>query len=268
MGLHAQVRTRDGWPVEHAVVTVTDGSGGQVLRVAADGDGVARAEGALAPGPYTVVVTALGYAPDARTALVGGTGRADVGTVVLARAGGTELPPPGMWTVDAAHSSVGAVAQHLGLSSVHGRFTEFTGRIEIAPDVLASRVEAVVAAGSVDTGNTLRDKHLRSEDFLDVDRFPELTYRSTAPLRAGGPDRWTVDGELTLRGVTRQVPLDLTYLGTGADPWGGVRAAFRAEAELRRDDFAMNYNQVVSAGIAAIGATLRVTLDIQAVRED
>ncbi|MFD0143317.1 MULTISPECIES: YceI family protein [unclassified Streptomyces] len=266
MGLHAQVRTRDGWPVEHAVVTVTDGSGGQVLRAAADGDGVARAEGSLPPGPYTVVVTALGYAPDARTALVGGTGRADVGTVVLARTGGTELPPPGVWTVDAAHSSVGAVAQHLGISSVHGRFTEFTGRIEIAPDLPASRVEAVVAAGSIDTGNGLRDKHLRSGDFLDVDRFPELTYRSTA-LRAAGPDRWTVDGELTLRGVTRDVPLDLTYLGTGADPWGGVRAAFRAEAELRREDFAMTYNQVVAAGIAAIGATLRVTLDIQAVRE-
>lgn len=266
MGLHAQVRTRDGWPVQHAVVTVTDGSGGQVLRAAADGDGVVRAEGSLAPGPYTVVVTALGYAPDARTSLVGGTGRAEVGTVVLARAGGTELPPPGAWSLDAAHSSVGAVAQHLGISSVHGRFTEFGGRIEIAPEVLASRVEAVIAADSVDTGNGLRDKHLRSEDFLDVDRFPEITYRGSA-LREAGPDRWTVDGELTLRGVTRHVPLDLTYLGTSADPWGGVRAAFRAEAELRREDFAMNYNQVVSAGITAIGSTLRVTLDIQAVRE-
>ncbi|MFB7374309.1 YceI family protein [Streptomyces sp. NPDC056222] len=266
MGLHAQVRTRDGWPVQHAVVTVTDGSGGQVLRAAADGDGVVQAEGSLAPGPYTVVVTALGYAPDARTSLVGGTGRAEVGTVVLARTGGTELPPPGAWTLDAAHSSVGAVAQHLGISSVHGRFTEFTGRIEIAPEVLASRVGAVIAADSVDTGNDLRDKHLRSEDFLDVDRFPEITYRSSA-LREAGPDRWTVDGELTLRGVTREVPLGLTYLGTSADPWGGVRAAFRAEAELRREDFAMNYNQVVSAGIAAIGATLRVTLDVQAVRE-
>ncbi|MET9433634.1 YceI family protein [Streptomyces sp. NPDC006551] len=266
MGLHAQVRTRDGWPVQHAVVTVTDGSGAQVLRAAADADGIVRSEPALAPGAYTVVVTAVGYAPDARTALVGGSGRAEMGTVVLARVGGTELPEPGVWTLDAAHSSVGAVAQHLGISSVHGRFTEFSGRIEIAPDALASRVEAVIAAGSVDTGNGLRDKHLRSPDFLDVDRFPEITYRSTA-LRPAGPDRWTVEGALSLRGVTREVPLDLSYLGTGPDPWGGVRAAFRAETELRREDFAMNYNQVVAAGIAAIGTTLRVTLDIQAVRE-
>ncbi|MGC5412510.1 YceI family protein, partial [Streptomyces sp. DT225] len=80
--------------------------------------------------------------------------------------------------------------------------------------------------------------------------------------------RWTVHGELTMRGVTRPVDLDLSYLGTGPDPWGGVRAAFSATAELRREDFAMNYNQVVQAGIAAIGTTLRVELDIQAVQGD
>ena len=78
--------------------------------------------------------------------------------------------------------------------------------------------------------------------------------------------RWTVHGELGLHGVVRPVDLDLAYLGTGADPWGGTRAAFRATTELRREDFAMNYNQVLQAGIAAIGTTLRVELDIQAVQ--
>ncbi|WP_241777766.1 YceI family protein, partial [Streptomyces sp. CT34] len=219
----------------------------------------------LAAGPYTVIVTAVGYAPVASSAIVTASGRMDVGTVVLARQGGAELPPPGPWTIDPMHSTVAAVAQHLGISSVHGRFTEFGGRIDIAEDVEKSRVEAVIKAASIDTGNGMRDGHLRNEDFLNVDVYPEITYRSTG-LEPAGPDRWTVHGDLALHGVVRPVDLGLSYLGTGPDPWGGVRAAFRATAELRREDFKMNYNQVVAAGIAAIGTTLKVELDIQAVQ--
>ncbi|MET7734797.1 YceI family protein [Streptomyces sp. NPDC005402] len=268
MGLSARIRTRDGWAVSHAVVTVTDMTGTQVLRAEADAEGAVRDADPLEPGPYTVIVTAVGYAPAASSAIVTASGRAEVGTVTLARIGGAELPPPGPWTVDPAHSSVGAVAQHLGISSVHGRFTDFTAAIEVAPDdVTKSRVEAVIRAASIDTGNAMRDEHLRSADFLDVERYPEITYRSTG-LTVAGTDRWTVRGELTMRGVVRPVDLDLAYLGTGADPWGGTRAAFRATTQLRREDFAMNYNQVVQAGIAAIGTTLKVELDVQAVQGD
>ncbi|CCK29037.1 YceI family protein [Streptomyces davaonensis JCM 4913] len=265
MGLTARIRTRDGWAVSHAVVTVTDRTGTQVLRAAADAEGSVRDTAPLAPGSYTVIVTAVGYAPAAAGAIVTASGRAEVGTVTLARQGGTELPPPGPWTVDPAHSTVGAVAQHLGISSVRGRFTDFTAVVEVAPDDVAkSRVSAVIRAGSIDTGNAVRDEHLRSADFLDAERYPEITYRSTGlTVRA---DRWIVHGELALRGVVRPVDLDLAYLGTGSDPWGGTRAAFRATAELRREDFAMNYNQVVQAGIAAIGTTLKVELDVQAVQ--
>ncbi|MCW8099754.1 YceI family protein [Streptomyces tauricus] len=267
MGLTARIRTRDGWAVSHAVVTVTDMTGAQVVRAEADEEGAVRDAVALVPGTYTVIVTAVGYAPVASSAIVTASGRAEIGTVTLARQGGTELPPPGPWTVDPAHSSVGAVAQHLGISSVHGRFTQFTGLIEIAPDEVAkSRVEAVIRADSIDTGNAMRDGHLKSPDFLDVERHPEITFVSTGLTPATGSDRWTVHGDLTLHGVVRPVDLDLAYLGTGADPWGGTRAAFRATTELRREDFAMNYNQVVQAGIAAIGTTLKVELDIQAVQ--
>ncbi|WP_328361567.1 YceI family protein [Streptomyces sp. NBC_00457] len=266
MGLTAKIRTRDGWAVSHAVVTVTDMTGAQVVRAEADGEGVVRDATALTPGAYTVIVTAVGYAPAAASAIVTASGRADVGTVTLARQGGTELPPPGPWTIDPAHSSIGAVAQHLGISSVHGRFTEFAGLIEVAPDdVSKSRVEAVIRAASIDTGNAMRDGHLKSADFLDVTTYPEITYRSTG-LTTAGPDRWTVHGELGLHGVIRPVDLDLAYLGTGADPWGGTRAAFRATTRLQREDFAMYYNEVVQAGIAAIGTTLKVELDIQAVQ--
>ena len=99
-----------------------------------------------------------------------------------------------------------------------------------------------------------------------MEKYPEITYRSTGLTAAAGTDRWTVHGELTMHGVVRPADLDLAYLGTGADPWGGTRAAFSATTELRREDFAMSYNQVVQAGIAAIGTTLKVELDIQTVQ--
>ncbi|WAZ22718.1 YceI family protein [Streptomyces cinnabarinus] len=267
MGLTARIRTRDGWAVSHAVVTVTDRTGTQVLRAPADAEGAVRDTTPLPPGAYTVIITAVGYAPAAAGAIVTGSGRAEVGTVTLARQGGTELPPPGPWTVDPAHSTVGAVAQHLGISSVRGRFTDFTAVVEVAPDDVAkSSVSAVIRAASIDTGNAGRDEHLRAADFLDVERYPEITYRSTGLTARVGADGWVVHGELALHGVVRPVDLDLAYLGTGSDPWGGTRAAFRATAELRREDFAMDYNQIVQAGIAAIGTTLKVELDVQAVQ--
>ncbi|RCG31585.1 hypothetical protein DQ384_08420 [Sphaerisporangium album] len=263
-GLRAQVRTKDGWAVQHAVVTVTDRSGHQVARAEADTDG-AVATPPLSPGVYTVVVTAIGYAPAASTAIVTASGAAELGTLVLARQGGVELPPPGVWTIDPAHSKVAATAQHLGLSSVQGRFHEFAGRIQVGASAEESAVVAEIDAASIDTGNRMRDDHLRSADFLDVGPFPVISYRSTG-LTPDGRDRWTVHGLLTMAGITRPVDLELAYLGTSPDPWGGLRAAFRATTELRREDFAMNYNQVVQAGITLIGATLKVELDVQAVQ--
>ncbi len=282
MALSARVRTRDGWAVSHAVVTLTDMSGSQILRAEADEEGRIRNDTPLVPGWYTVIVTAAGYVPTASTAIVSAGGRVEVGTVLLARHGGSELPPPGVWTIDPAHSSVGFVAQHLGISSVHGRFKEFSGQIEIAQyeaatqdtastvspeSIEKSSVEAVIQAASIDTGNIMRDDHLRSPDFMDIKRHPTLTYRSSG-LTPAGPDRWTVHGELGLHGYQRSVDLDLTYLGTNPDPWGGVRAAFSATTELHREDFAIDYNQFVQKGLGMIGTTLQVELNIQVVQGD
>ncbi len=108
--------------------------GRRCWRAEADAEGAVHDPTPLTPGAYTVIVTAVGYAPAASSAIVTASGRAEIGNVTLARQGGNELPPPGPWTVDPAHSSVGAVAQHLGISSVHGRFTDFSATIEIAPD--------------------------------------------------------------------------------------------------------------------------------------
>jgi polyisoprenoid-binding protein YceI len=262
-GLRVRVQTQDGWAVQHAILTVADVMGSQVLRASAGDDGVVRTE-PLPQGAYMVIVTAVGYQPTASTVIVPASGRADLGNLVLARQGGVELPPPGTWTIDPAHSSIGATAQHLGISSVRGRFTQFRGQIEIADNVRQSQVDVTITAASIDTGNAMRDGHLRSADFLHVDAHPEITYRSTGDVTPASPDRWMVRGELTMNALTRPVDLDVTYLGTGPDPWGGTRTAFRATTELQREDFAMNYNEVLRAGIAVIGTTLRVELDIQA----
>jgi polyisoprenoid-binding protein YceI len=263
-GLRAQVRTKDGWAVAHAVVTVADMTGQQVSRAQADTEGVV-CTGPLPAGRYTAIVSAIGFAPTASTAKVGPAGAAELGTVVLTRQTGADLPLPGPWTIDPAHSSVMVTVRHLGLSSIHGRFGEFGGRIDVAEPIERSRVSAEIKAATIDTANSLRDEHLRGADFLDVERFPLIAYTGRQVVPAGG-DRWTVHGELSLKDVRRPVELDLSYLGLGPDPWGGFRAAFRASAELKREDFAMVYNQILSAGIGAIGTTLRVTLDIQAVR--
>ncbi|SNS15032.1 Polyisoprenoid-binding protein YceI [Streptosporangium subroseum] len=243
---------------------MTDGYGNQVVRAEADAEGAVMTA-PLAPGVYTVVVTAVGYSPIASTAIATTSGTAELGVLVLARQGGVELPPPGVWTIDPAHSKVAATAQHLGLSSVQGRFTEFSGRIDVGATAETSSVAAAINAVSITTGNGTRDDHLRSADFLDVATHPTIFYRSVG-LSAAGPDRWTLRGELHMAGITRAVDLDLSYLGTSPDPWGGLRAAFRATTELHREHFAMNYNQVVQAGISLIGATLKVELDIQAVQ--
>lgn len=212
-------------------------------------------------------MTAVGYAPIASTAIATSSGSAELGTIMLTRADTMQLPPLGAWTIDPAHSTIAVTAQHLGLTSVHGRFGEFGGRIDIGSAIEASTVTAEIKATSIETGNSMRDDHPRSPDFLDIERHPTIAYHGTG-LSTAGPDRWTVHGQLPLRGISRPVDLGLTYLGTGPDTSGGARAAFRAVTELHREDFAMTFNQILEAGISLIGATLEVELDIQAVQDE
>ncbi|GAB3506694.1 YceI family protein [Amycolatopsis cihanbeyliensis] len=264
-GLSARVRTAEGWPVPNVTLTVTDGAGRQVARVPADAEGTVTTE-PLPPGIYTAVLVAAGYLPQARTAQIGSNGTGSLGEVTLAPAAGTvKLPPPGPWVIDPAHSSVVATARHLGIASIKARFGDLAGRIEVRRPVEQSTVRAEIKAASIDTGVRMRDDHLRSPDFLDVDRFPMIEFGSTG-LQREGTDTWTMSGELTLHGQCRPIQLDLRYSGYGPDPWGRVRAAFHADAVLHRNDFAIDYNAMVRAGVAAIGTTIKIELDIQAVQ--
>ncbi|WP_020498007.1 YceI family protein [Sciscionella marina] len=263
-GLRAKVASADGWPVAEAVVTVTDMTGTQVAREQAGADGKVDAP-ALPKGVYTVIVTAVGFDPVARTAMVPDSGVCELGSITVQRAGDTVLPAAGVWTIDPMHSTINVKVRHLGMATIRGRFAEFSGRIEVADPPTESLVQATIDAASVDTSNKMRDDHLRSKDFLHVEEYPEITFNGNG-MTATGPDRWTLGGELTLKGVARPVSLDLRYTGCGDDPWGGQRAGFLASTELRREDFGITYNQVLSAGIDAIGATLQVDLEIEAVK--
>lgn len=261
--LTGTVTTGDGWPVPHAVVTVVDGAGVQYGRSAVGHDGRFAVEG-LTPGAYTVITTAAGHAPQARSRLVNGGGPVDLGRLVLSRVGATAAPTSGTWQIDPAHSIVSATAVHLGFAKIHGRFRDFAGVLTVADRLEDSSVDAVIEAASIDTGNSDRDAHLRSADFLDSAAFGQIRY-SGRRLTVVDQDTWRLDGELTMKSVTRPVALHAGFLGTGVGPLGDTRAGFHATTQLDRDDFAIIWNQSLLAGVFAVGRTIRVTLDIEAV---
>ncbi|WP_219412576.1 YceI family protein [Pseudonocardia nigra] len=259
-----RLTTPDGWPVGGGTLTAVDGAGGQGARTVSGDDGHFLLDG-LAPGAYTLVVAAPGHDPAARTITVADGRITPLGVVPLARAGGTVLPAPGTWDIDPQHSSIRVSALHLGMSRIHGRLRRFAGQIVVADPLEGSSVEVTMDPAGVDSDDPDRDAHLRSADFLDVARHPEIRYKSEGLRRLDG-EHWTLEGVLTLKDVSAPVPLHVVYRGTGPDLFGGVRAAFSASAEISRDDFAISWNQSVLAGVLAVGRTLRIEIDIQACR--
>lgn len=178
---------------------------------------------------------------------------------------GRDVPPPGRWDIDPAHSSVAFVVRHMMISKVRGRYREIAGLLVVAEVPERSSVEVTIQAASIDTGDDERDRHLRSADFLDVERYPEVTYRSTG-VRPTASDRWEVPGDLTVRGVTRQVTLDVEFEGATVDPWQNLRAGFLAMTEIDREQFDVTWNQVLETGGFLVGKGIRVEADVEAVR--
>ena len=176
---------------------------------------------------------------------------------------GKEIPPPGRWAIDASHSSIQFVARHMMISKVRGRFREFSGTIHIDEVPEQSWVEATINAASIDTGDADRDAHLRAADFLDVDRFTEIRYRSTE-VRAVA-DKWEITGDLTLRDVTRPVSLVVEFCGVATDPWNNLRAGFLGTTEINREDFSVTWNQVLESGGFLVGKGVKVECDVEAV---
>jgi polyisoprenoid-binding protein YceI len=174
------------------------------------------------------------------------------------------------WAIDPAHSAVEFSVKHLMISTVKGRFGDLSGTIVVdAANPARSTARAEIATASIDTRAGQRDAHLRSADFFDVERFPAITFasRRVEGAFAKEGDRFTLAGDLTIRDVTREIALDVTFEGTGRDPWGGERASFSATAKLDRRDFGLTWNQALEAGGVLVGNDIRIHLDLQAVRQ-
>jgi polyisoprenoid-binding protein YceI len=174
-----------------------------------------------------------------------------------------QLPPAGRWEIDLAHTTIGFWARHLGVAKVRGTFRSFSGEVEIADDPERSRVAVTIDAASVDTRERSRDEHLRSPDFLDVADHPTLTFVSTSVRQAGA--HWIVIGDLTIRGVTRPVTLDVEFEGVQPDD-DVLRAVFSATTEFDRTDFGLTWNQALETGGVLVGNQIHIDLDVELTR--
>lgn len=170
------------------------------------------------------------------------------------------------WTIDLAHSGVNFSVRHMVISKVRGRFAKFGGSLELDEgDLTRSTLDIHIDASSVDTGVADRDAHLRSADFFDVEKFPELTYRSKRVERTG-EGRYRVVGDLTIRGTTREVLLEVEAGGIGKDPWGNERAGFAARVQVDRKDFGLLWNKALETGGVLVGDRIDVEIELEALK--
>lgn len=173
------------------------------------------------------------------------------------------------WTIDPAHTQIEFAVKHMMFTTVRGQFSDFEGTVELDRENPAeSSVSVAIQTASVDTGVSDRDEHLRSGDFFDVENHPRITFeakRVSGPIEEGGD--FEIVGDLTIRGVTKEVTLNATFDGTGTDPWGGTRAGFAAETAIDRRDFDLTWNQALETGGVLVGHDVKISLQVQAVLE-
>ncbi|MCE1179793.1 MAG: YceI family protein [Micrococcales bacterium] len=166
----------------------------------------------------------------------------------------------GTWTIDQTHSSLGFTAKHMMVSKVRGTFDDFAGTVTVAEPLADSTVDVTIQMASVNTNQADRDAHLRGEDFFDVEQFPTMTFRGTSF------DGETLRGDLTIKGVTRPVELDVDFGGVGTDPYGNTKAGFEAETEINRKDFGLTWNVAMETGGVLVSEKIKIILDVQLVK--
>ena len=176
-----------------------------------------------------------------------------------------DLPQQGDWELDPAHTVAGFVGRYLMVTKVPGKLTDVAGTIHIAERPEDSWVEVSLGTASITTDHEDRDNHLKSPDFLDVANYPSIEFRSTRVQ--GGGAHWTVEGDLTIKGETRPVTLDLEYHGVVGDPWGGQRSAFTATTEIKREDWGLTWNVALEAGGVLVGSKVTIEIETQGVRQ-
>ncbi|MDX6324313.1 MAG: hypothetical protein QOK15_667 [Nocardioidaceae bacterium] len=172
----------------------------------------------------------------------------------------------GTYTVDPSHSRIGFVARHAMVTKVRGAFNEFDATAEIdADDLSRSRVHVGIKTNSIDTRNEQRDGHLRSNDFLDIENFPEITFTSTE-VQPVGADVVRVTGDLSIKGTTRPVTVDFTYEGAATDPFGNHRVGFEGAVTINRKDWGVNWNAALEAGGVLVSEKITLEFEISAIK--
>jgi len=171
------------------------------------------------------------------------------------------------WEIDASHSGIHFSVRHLVIAKVRGQFSRWSGAVVVPDgDFTKATVEAVIDASSIDTGVADRDAHLKSPDFFDVAQFPEIAF-TASHLEAQGDGPGRLAGRLTIKGVTKDIVLDVERHGQAKDPWGNERAAFSAKTSIDRKDFGLAWNQVLESGGVMVGETVNLEIEIEAVRQ-
>jgi polyisoprenoid-binding protein YceI len=172
-----------------------------------------------------------------------------------------------LWNFDPVHSSVEFRVKHMMVTTVKGRFTDVRGRaVGEVDDPLAVEVDVEIDAASIDTRNEQRDAHLRSADFLDAENYPAITFKSSR-IEEKGEDRYSIAGDLTIRGTTREVVLDATVNGHGRTPFGTEVIGVSAETRINRKDFGLNWNVALETGGWLVGDEVKVEIEVEAVKQ-
>jgi polyisoprenoid-binding protein YceI len=179
---------------------------------------------------------------------------------------GVEMPPAGTYTFDPAHTTVEFIGRHM-FTKTRGRFTEAEGTIVIGEHPEDASVDVTIEAASLQSNLEQRDGHLKSPDFLNVDGYPTITFKSTGFRHTGGTS-FELDGDLTIKDVTNPVTLKGEFLGTGTDPYGKVSAGFSASTSFEREDWDMTWNMALETGGWLVGKTVTVEVEVEALKQD
>lgn len=173
------------------------------------------------------------------------------------------------WQIDSAHSGIHFSVKHLVIARVRGQFGRWTGALSVPDgDFTRATVDVTIDATSIDTGVADRDDHLKSADFFDVASYPEITFRGRRVEPAEGSDGFALAGDLTIRGTTREVVLEVASAGQTKDPWGNVRAIFAARTAVDRKEFGLTWNQALETGGVLVGDAVEIEIEVQAVQQE
>lgn len=173
------------------------------------------------------------------------------------------------WVIDPAHSEIGFKIKHLMISNIRGKFNDFEASIyTTGDDFMTAEVDCWLDVASVDTNDAERDKHLRSADFFDAERFPQISFVKNSVENVDNDGSYELWGDLTIKGITKRIKLDVEFGGIVKDPWGNEKAVFTVNGKVNRKDWGLNWNAVLETGGILVGEDVRICCEVQLMRSE